>query len=95
MLTQHTQELVMDLHAGICIKGARAICEAVGENPKQIVRLVAELGLPAWRRGGSGSWRALPEDLKRWVHVQRNQHLPEALRADGPIAPGSLGANLS
>jgi hypothetical protein len=69
----------MDVSAGICVKGARAICEAVGENPKHIVRLVAELGLPAWRRNGTGSWRALPEDLKRWVLAQRNQHLPDAL----------------
>lgn len=61
----------------ICIKGARAICEAVGENPKQINFLVDELGLPAWRRGGTGSWRALPEDLKRWILEQRNSHLPQ------------------
>ncbi len=60
----------------ICIKGARAICEAVGENPKQINYLVTKLGLPAWRRAGSGSWRALPEDLKRWMLAQRNNHLP-------------------
>ena len=79
----------MDMHAGICIKGARAICEAVGENPKQIVRLVAELALPAWRRAGSGSWRALPEDLKRWVLTQRNQHLHDDLRCDTvcPVEP--------
>ena len=57
----------------ICIKGARAICAAVGENPKQINFLVTELGLPAWRRGGAGSW---PEDLKRWILTQRNAHLP-------------------
>jgi hypothetical protein len=68
----------------ICIKGARAICEAVGENPKQITFLVAELGLPAWRRGGAGSWRALPEDLKRWMLHQRNSHLPAA---NAPQAP--------
>lgn len=61
----------------ICIKGARAICEAVGENPKQINHLVDVLGLPAWRRGGTGSWRALPEDLKRWILEQRNSHLPQ------------------
>ncbi|GAB6126797.1 DNA-binding protein [Humidesulfovibrio idahonensis] len=78
-------ETIMDVHAGICIKGARAICEAVGENPKQIVRLVAEMGLPAWRRNGSGSWRALPEDLKRWVLAQRNQHLPETLPSCVPL----------
>lgn len=77
----------MDMHAGICVKGARAICEAVGENPKQIVRLVSELGLPAWRRAGSGSWRALPEDLKRWVQIQRNQHLAVSLRNEGPSQP--------
>jgi len=74
----------MEMHVDICVKGARAICEAVGENPKQIVRLVNELGLPAWRRAGTGSWRALPEDLKRWVRIQRNQHLPDTLRNDGP-----------
>lgn len=89
MLTQTSSETIRDLHAGICIKGARAICEAVGENPKQIVRLVAELGLPAWRRGGTGSWRALPEDLKRWVHVQRDLHLPECLRGDRPFGPAA------
>jgi hypothetical protein len=62
----------------ICIKGARAICEAVGENPKHINLLVTQLGLPAWRRAGSGSWRALPEDLKGWILEQRNSHLPAA-----------------
>jgi hypothetical protein len=72
----------MDPHAGICLKGARAICDAVGENHKEIVRLVAELKLPAWRRRGTGSWRALPEDLKRWVLAQRNQHLPGAQALD-------------
>jgi hypothetical protein len=64
------------MHPGICIRGARAICQAVGENPKHIVRLVKEHGLPAWRREGTGSWRALPEDLKGWMLIQRNRHLP-------------------
>ena len=48
----------------------------MGENPKHIVRLGSEHGLPAWRREGTGSWRALPEDLKGWMLVQRNRHLP-------------------
>ncbi len=65
----------MEGNTGICIKGARAICEAVGENPKHIARLVSHMGLPAWKRDGSGSWRALPEDLKRWMLAQRNTHL--------------------
>ncbi|PKN06789.1 MAG: hypothetical protein CVU73_15480 [Deltaproteobacteria bacterium HGW-Deltaproteobacteria-8] len=75
----------------ICIKGARAICEAVGENPKQINFLVAELGLPAWRRGGAGSWRALPEDLKRWMLQQRNSHLPIANDAQAPVLTDCKG----
>lgn len=74
----------MNMHTDICVKGARAICVAVGENPKQIVRLVRDHGLPAWRRAGTGSWRALPEDLKLWVKRQRNQHLPDRLRPEGP-----------
>jgi len=65
----------MDSHPGICLKGARAICLAVGENPKHILRLVTREGLPAWRRDGTGSWRALPEDLKVWMLAQRNRHL--------------------
>ncbi|WP_022662130.1 hypothetical protein [Paucidesulfovibrio longus] len=59
----------------ICIKGAKAICSAVGENPKEIVRLVREKGLPAWKRENRGSWRALPEDLSRWMRDQRNRHI--------------------
>lgn len=59
----------------ICIKGAKAICMAVGENPKEIVRLVHVYGLPAWKRENRGSWRALPEDLSRWMRDQRNRHI--------------------
>ncbi|MDD4732394.1 MAG: DNA-binding protein [Desulfovibrio sp.] len=59
----------------ICLKGAKAICMAVGENPKEIVRLVREQGLPAWKRENRGVWRALPEDLVSWMRVQRNRHL--------------------
>ncbi|MEF2146188.1 MAG: DNA-binding protein [Desulfovibrionaceae bacterium] len=60
----------------ICIKGAKAICHAVGENPKEIVRLVREDGLPAWKRKDRGAWRALPEDLAEWMRKQRNRHMP-------------------
>ncbi|SKA85588.1 hypothetical protein SAMN02745704_01898 [Paucidesulfovibrio gracilis DSM 16080] len=62
----------------ICIKGAKAICMAVGENPKEIVRLVREQGLPAWKRENRGTWRALPEDLLMWMRLQRNRHLDVA-----------------
>lgn len=56
----------------ICLKGAKAICQAVGENPKEIVRLVGEKELPAWKRENRGPWRALPEDLREWIRKQRD-----------------------
>lgn len=58
-----------------CIKGARDICEAVGESPKQINELVAEHGLPAWKRDIKGTWRALPDDLHRWLRQQRDRNI--------------------
>lgn len=70
----------MEGNPEICIKGARAICLAVGENPKHINRLVKHCDLPAWKRAGTGSWRALPEDLKQWMLIQRNEHLPDRAR---------------
>lgn len=66
----------------ICLKGARDICLAVGENPKQISSLVKYQGLPAWKRNGSGSWRALPEDLYVWVRKQRDRNIGDYLPAD-------------
>lgn len=66
----------------ICLRGAKEICAAVGENPKEIVRLVEEEGLPAWKRAGRGPWRALPADLARWVRAQRD------LCLGGPAPPG-------
>ncbi len=60
----------------ICIRGAKAICEAVGENPKEIVRLVEEQGLPAWKRDNKGAWRALPDDLVRWLKKVRDRNMP-------------------
>lgn len=59
----------------ICLKGARDICDAVGENPKNIHDLVKVHGLPAWKRGAKGTWRALPDDLRRWIREQRDRHI--------------------
>ncbi|MBI9081405.1 MAG: DNA-binding protein [Pseudodesulfovibrio sp.] len=61
----------------ICLKGARDICNAVGENPKNINDLVRGHGLPAWKRGPKGTWRALPEDLQRWIREQRDRHISD------------------
>lgn len=58
-----------------CFKGAKEICEAVGENPKNIHELVREHGLPAWKRGARGTWRALPDDLRRWIREQRDRNM--------------------
>lgn len=67
----------------ICLRGARMICEAVGENHKEIVSLVRDKGLPAWKREEKGTWRALPEDLRRWVKGLRDANLPPSL-SEGP-----------
>jgi len=67
----------------ICIRGAKAICEAVGENPRDILELVERQGLPAWRRSSNGSWRALPEDLHDWLKDMRNK----CMASSEPEAP--------
>jgi len=59
----------------ICLKGAQAICEAVGENPRRINELVRDNGLPAWKKGDKGAWLALPEDLHRWIREQRDRYI--------------------
>lgn len=59
----------------ICLRGAKDICAAIGENPKEMLKLVEEQDLPAWRRDGRGAWRALPEDLKQWLARQRDRNL--------------------
>lgn len=62
-----------------CLKGAKDICDAVGENPKSIHALVKDHGLPAWKRGAKGAWRALPEDLRRWIREQRDRNIGDYL----------------
>jgi hypothetical protein len=59
----------------LCLCGSKAICAAVGENHREILRLVREAGLPAWKRGGRGLWRALPADLAAWLLTQRDRNL--------------------
>ena len=68
-----------------CLKGARDICEAVGENPKNINDLVRDHGLPAWKRGAKGTWRALPDDLRSWIRQQRDRNIGRFLYAEDPF----------
>lgn len=59
----------------LVLKGAKAICEAVDENPKQIACLVKNEGLPAWRRSDADPWKARPEALRDWVAEQERKYL--------------------
>ncbi len=59
----------------IVYRGAKEICNVVGEDFRAIHKLVADEALPAWRRRADGVWRALPEDLETWITKQRNKYL--------------------
>lgn len=59
----------------LAIKGAAAICEAVGQSRKDIGRLVNQKGLPAFKLDGKGNWIALPDDLANWLRAQRDKAL--------------------
>jgi hypothetical protein len=61
----------------IVLKGAIAICRAVGKDRRDIVRLVRDENLPAWQEQGKGTWFALPEDLKAWVEKRARLYLEE------------------
>ncbi|MDY0306363.1 MAG: DNA-binding protein [Desulfovibrio aminophilus] len=59
----------------LCVCGSKAIGAVIGESPREVGRLVAEQGLPAWKREGRGAWRALPSDLELWLQGQRDRYL--------------------
>jgi hypothetical protein len=59
----------------IVLRGSKEICAAVGVNWKRIREYVDHKGLPAWQIDGKGPWLALPEDLAKWIHRQRDEHL--------------------
>lgn len=68
-------EVRLEKRSRMVLVGSQEICAAVGENPKEMVSLVNKHGLPAWKRKTHGTWRALPEDLKRWVRELRDMKL--------------------
>jgi len=56
------------------ISGADNICEIIGENKDNIGHLVAQEGLPAWKRSKKGPWKAHPDDLKKWAKEQAEKY---------------------
>ncbi|MDC0335322.1 hypothetical protein OAN24_00285 [Pseudodesulfovibrio sp.] len=53
--------------------------------------MVKEHGLPAWKRDIKGTWRALPDDLHRWLRKERDRNIGLYAYNDGRIElEGSL-----
>jgi hypothetical protein len=57
----------------ICFKNAEEIANYIGESKNSITQLVAEEDLPAWKRHGTGPWRALNIDIDKWLVDRRNK----------------------
>ena len=62
-----------------CLKSAEEIADYIGESSKMINQLVLDEGLPAWKRNGSGPWRALDIDCDAWLIRQREKYGPNQL----------------
>jgi hypothetical protein len=60
-----------------CFRNAEEIAEYIGESPKTLNQLVADEGLPAWKRNDKGPWRALDIDLDQWMIGQARKNLGE------------------
>jgi len=45
----------------------------MNENRNIITQLVHDEGLPAWKRHGTGPWRALNIDIDKWLVDRRNK----------------------
>ena len=58
----------------LLLKGADAIAKAIGESRNSIPDLVEREGLPAWRTGGRGPWKARPTSLDQWLADQERKH---------------------
>jgi len=59
----------------LLLKGAAAIAKAIGENRNDIPSLVENEGLPAWRKGGKGPWKARPASVDKWLEEQERKHV--------------------
>ena len=60
-----------------CFRNADEIGAYIGEPARNIGRLVIDEDLPAWKRGGSGAWRAINTHLDWWMEVQARKYLPK------------------
>lgn len=58
----------------LCYCGAKEICGAIKEDPRQIQALIEHEGLPVFRRGPKCKYRALPADLGKWLIGQRDKY---------------------
>lgn len=63
-----------------CLKGSEQICNFVREDPRKILHLIEHENLPAWKRDGEQTWRALNIDLYYWLLSQRNKYLKNTLK---------------
>ena len=62
----------------IVLRGAKEIGQALGKGRNEVVRLIREEDLPAWKETPSSPWQALPEDLQRWVRERADRYLRQA-----------------
>lgn len=70
-----------------CLKGAEEIGEYIKESGKEIPRLVAEEGLPAFRRHNKGPWRSFAPALDAWMERQIEKHAPASRKCSGSCLP--------
>jgi hypothetical protein len=62
----------------IVYRGAKEISAVAGLSWKRFRHYVDDLGLPAFRIEGVGTWLALHSDLAKWIKEQRDKNLVQA-----------------
>jgi hypothetical protein len=58
----------------VWLNGKAEIGQALGKGPGEVLRLIREEGLPAWRETPTSSWKVLPEDLRKWARERARQY---------------------
>jgi hypothetical protein len=62
-------------HKIFVLKNNREISQDFGIPHEKVKYYVDKYGLPAFKIGGRGSWKALPEHLKRWMEEQAEKYI--------------------